>query len=230
MASNMKIAVISFPDLDGGNRLVRAIEQYCSVQIKRLYFHDKISANVDVVMFSNGFEWIQFFPEKSLRIIESILNFAEHGKIVIGFNEGFALLCYLHLLPGYFKKEESIAISSFGYFKISNANSILTHRIDRNYILRLPVLMYGYTYYATDEELVTIRQQKQILFHFCDNYGRLSESANIFQSIDNISGVSNDKGNVCGMLAFPAFIKNQNIEIQNDSRLILQSILSWNVI
>ncbi len=226
----MRIGIVIFPDLDKGLNLVKSITQYSLASIKQILPDEKISSDIDMLLISNGFRWVQAFQSESRSITESIIKFAELGKIIIGFGEGFALLCHLGILPGCFRKDDRMAISSIGYFKISNAYSVLTHRIDRNYILKLPILMYGYTYYASTEELVGMRQQKQILFHFCESNGRLTSNANIVSSVDNIAGVSNLEGNVHGLLARPDMSINSIVEDTLDSRIIFQSLLSWNVL
>ena len=48
-----------------------------------------------------------------------------------------------------------------------------------------------------------IVKNNRIIFQYCSNDGKIDEKANINGSVNNIAGITNDNGNVLGMMPHP---------------------------
>lgn len=223
----MHVGVISFPDLDKGQNMKYALEQITDSKVTLLSITQKLPKNIDVIFITGGYRLLKDTKEKIPFLVEELYEAEEKGKIIIGTGEGFAFLSTIKLLPGYFEvRTNDQCFSNFVYLKIHRSQTIMTHRIDKNIILRIPVHYYQLSYRALENELIEMRQNRQILFHYCDAQGRISKMSNPTGSVDNIAGVCNNTGRVFGIFPRPelSFLIENEI---SDGRFILQSVLSW---
>lgn len=217
-----------FPDIDGGQSLYNSLYKVCPFHIIKLKFNDLLFDKIDVLFLGNGARWFKDSSSDELKwnITEKISSFSKQGKIIVGTGEGVELLCLLGLLPGRFVSKKRNLFSKQVFIKIANSQSILTHRIDKSYILKIPMLSFNGSYVASERELIEMRQNRQILFHYCNELGQISESCNWSGSVDNIAGISNSDGNVCGIVPRPELAIDE-LNGSSDGRYILQSVFSW---
>jgi phosphoribosylformylglycinamidine synthase len=89
------------------------------------------------------------------------------------------------------------------YIKVENQLNAITSGLDPDEVFRIPIATSYGNYVAEDETLVSMRQEGQILFRYCDYEGRITESVNETGSKDNIAGISNTTHTVFGMIPQP---------------------------
>lgn len=228
--SKMNIGVIVFPDFDCGRTLLNSIELVANQHITPILPNSKNTLKFDTIFISGGTNWLDYIKgnEPFQPIIEAIFAYVEKGGILIGTGVGFDLLCRLKLLPGYFEKNISENfISKNVFLKVNNSNSILTCQVEKKSILKIPLSsLYG-RYYASDNELIAMRQNNQIIYHYCDDEGKVSTKINYTGSIDNIASICNSKGNVFGIYPRPELASNKILG-NCDGLSILKSVFSWN--
>ena len=58
-------------------------------------------------------------------------------------------------------------------------------------------------YYAAPEQLARLEQNDQIVLRYCDESGSVNEAANPNGSIGCIAGITNERGNVFGLMPHP---------------------------
>jgi len=69
-----------------------------------------------------------------------------------------------------------------------------------------------------------LKQNRQIVFRYCEPDGRLTERANVNGSLDSIAGLMNAAGNVLGMMPHPERA-SEAILGSEDGRVIFESII-----
>ena len=154
-----------------------------------------------------------------------MLDYVDRGKVLIGIGNGFRVLCETGLVPGTLRMNKNQRfICRQTFIKPDNDDTLITRKMSGESSYRIPIAT-GYGRYAAKEEtLVLMRYREQILFRYCDEHSRISESINITGAVDNIAGVCNERKNVFGMIPQPeraVFADSGN----TDGRTIFESLI-----
>jgi phosphoribosylformylglycinamidine synthase len=162
----------------------------------------------DVIILPGGFSYGDYIRPGAIAklspIMNSIINFANDGGIVIGICNGFQILCEAQLLPGILLKNNSRKfICKDVYIKVSNNKSIFTNQIKENEVLKIPIAHSEGNYFADEDTINSLIENEQILFQYCSCEGKISDEYNPNGSILNIAGITNKQGNVLGMMPHP---------------------------
>jgi phosphoribosylformylglycinamidine synthase len=70
-------------------------------------------------------------------------------------------------------------------------------------ILRMPIAHGDGNYYADPETIDRLEGEGRVLFRYCNAAGETTPEANPNGSINNIAGITNERGNVLGMMPHP---------------------------
>lgn len=204
----MTIGILIFPGAHGDQELKRVLEGVYDKKVRFVWNRETDLGGIDVLFIPGGFpckgsskssDCLENSP-----VIDSMMEFAELGKILIGIGNGFRVLCETGLVPGSLRMNQSQRFICRNMFiKPDNDETIITRKLSSDEAYRIPIAT-GYGRYAAREEtLVQMRYREQILFRYCDESGRISEGVNVTGAVDNIAGVCNEKKNVFGLVPQP---------------------------
>jgi len=133
-----------------------------------------------------------------------MLEFAERGKILIGIGNGFKVLRETGLVPGSLRMNKSQRfVCRNTFIKPDNEDTAVTRKLSNDEAYLIPIATGYGRYTAKEDTLVQMRHREQILFRYCDEAARISESVNVCGAVDNIAGVCNERKNVFGMIPQP---------------------------
>jgi phosphoribosylformylglycinamidine synthase subunit PurQ / glutaminase len=225
----MKLGVIIFPDFDCGRALLDVFNRVLKVSAIPIWHMESKLSGFDAVFVSGGTLWLDSIrgTQEISPIVESLFEFSERKKYIFGMGEGFRLLCKMKLLPGTFAiNKDNRFISRNVYVRVDNSKSALTALIDKSNCLKLPLSCAYGRYQATENELISIRQNEQILFRYCNDQAKIFEKINYTGSVDNIASLSNENFTVFGLLPSPERA-SEEILGNSDGRYIFESILAW---
>ena len=79
----------------------------------------------------------------------------------------------------------------------------MTSLLDPQKALKIPIAHGEGNYFADSESLKRMQDNDQVLFHYCDEQGNITENANPNGSVNNIAGVCNINRNVFGLMPHP---------------------------
>lgn len=203
----MNIAVIQFP---GSNCDADAYHAYATVigLPTRIVWHKETGlGDADLVVLPGGFSFGDYLRCGAIArfspILSAVREHAANGGLVLGICNGFQILCEAGLLPGALIRNRTLEFRCLtADLAVENAGPVFNpERLGRR--IRLPVA-HGEGNYRIDEEgLRALRENRQILFRYCDPEGSASSEANLNGSTDNIAGIRNEAGNVFGMMPHP---------------------------
>jgi phosphoribosylformylglycinamidine synthase subunit PurQ / glutaminase len=226
----MAFGILIFPGAHGDKELKRVLEDEYGKKVRYIWNTESDLKSVDVLFIPGGFpckgssiskECIENSP-----VIDSMIEYAERGKILIGIGNGFRVLCETKLVPGTLKMNRSQRFVCMNTFiKPDNEETAVTHKLSNDEAYRIPIATGYGRFTANEETLVQMRYREQILFRYCDETARISEGINVTGSVDNIAGVCNMKKNVFGMIPQPeraVFPYGGN----SDGRFIFDSLMS----
>jgi len=227
----MTFGILIFPGAHGDKELKRVLEGVYGKKVKPIWNRETDLSGVDVLFIPGGFpckgssssnKCIEESP-----VIESMMEFAERGKILIGIGSGFRVLCETGLVPGSLRMNKSQRfVCRNTFIKPDNNDTAVTSKLSNDNAYLIPIAT-GYGRYAAKEDtLVQMRHNEQILFRYCDEMSRISEGINVTGAVDNIAGVCNERKNVFGMIPQPeraVFPYGGNM----DGKIIFDSLMEY---
>jgi phosphoribosylformylglycinamidine synthase len=158
--------------------------------------------------------------------MEKVIDFAAKGGYVFGICNGFQILCEAGLLPGaLLHNNERKFICKNIYIKAQHNDSLLTAAIPLSKALKMPVAHGEGKYFVGDVELKKMNENGQVIFHYCDEHGEITQASNPNGSLENIAGICNAEKNVFGMMPHPE--RASDPELGNtDGKILFESLLS----
>jgi phosphoribosylformylglycinamidine synthase len=227
----MKFGVVIFPGSNCDEDMIYVLEEIMGQEVVRLWHKDTDLQSVEAIVLPGGFSYGDYLRSGALArfspIMESVIKFADKGGFVLGVCNGFQILCEAGLLPGALLHNDSQKFACKNiYIRSDNNETALTKRLNCTKPLKIPIAHGEGRYFADADTLVELHKNKQILFRYCDENGKISQSANPNGSLENIAGVCNRNKNVFGMMPHPE--RAADAELGNiDGQIIFQSILDY---
>jgi len=203
----IKFGVIVFPGSNCDHDAYYSLRKVLNYDVKFLWHKDSDLSDCDVIVLPGGFSYGDYLRAGAIAklspIMNSVIEFAEKGGIVIGICNGFQVLVETGLLPGVLIKNSNLRfICKDVYIKAANTNTIFTNGLSKN-ILKIPIAHGEGNYYAEKEVIDNLVKNDQIVFKYCSEDGLISDEFNPNGSILSIAGIQNIKGNVLGMMPHP---------------------------
>jgi phosphoribosylformylglycinamidine synthase len=225
----MKFGVVVFPGSNCDHDVYYVLKEILNQDVEYIWHKQTKLGKVDAIIIPGGFSYGDYLRAGAIArfspIMKEIINFAEKGKFVFGICNGFQILCEARLLPGaLLKNKNQNFICKNVYIKTENNNTILTRYIPKSKALKIPIAHAEGNYYADSQTLKEMRLNGQILFHYCDENGIITNEANPNGSIDNIAGICNKNKNVFGMMPHPERAADDELS-NTDGRIIFESII-----
>tara|TARA_B100001123_G_scaffold69955_1_gene78254 strand:- start:699 stop:1334 length:636 start_codon:yes stop_codon:yes gene_type:complete len=175
----------------------------------------------DVIVLPGGFSYGDYLrcgciASKS-KIINSVINYANSGGLVIGICNGFQILLEAGLLTGALLTNKYLKFICKNVFvKVNKSENKYFQNIKKN-ILELHIAHNDGNYFCTDDELKSLEDNDQIAARYCNNNGEISNEFNPNGSIKNIAGIFNKKKNIVGMMPHPERVIEKNLSSEDGS-------------
>ena len=193
-----RVGIVVFP---GSN-----CELDCKQSFERLgattefvWHDDDALPDVDIVVLPGGFAHGDYLRTGALArfspIMAAVNEHAEAGKLLIGICNGFQVLCEAQLVPGALRKNEGLKfLCKWSELRVDVKGTPFTARADEGQVLRVPINHFEGNWYADGPTLERIRANDQIALRYVDNPNG---------SLDDVAGITNERGNVLGLMPHP---------------------------
>ena len=227
----MKFGVVIFPGSNCDQDMIYVLRNILEHEVVELWHKDTDLQGVDAIVLPGGFSYGDYLRSGAIAryspIMEKVIEFANNGGFVFGVCNGFQILCETELLPGaLLHNDNQKFICKNIYIVPDNNSSSVTAKLDKQKSLMIPIAHGEGRYFAKKETLQEMRQNGQILFRYCNQYGEITSEANPNGSIENIAGICNSNKNVIGMMPHPE--RGSDDELGNtDGMLIFESMISF---
>ncbi|PNZ26673.1 phosphoribosylformylglycinamidine synthase I [Staphylococcus rostri] len=218
----MKFAVLRFPgsncDRDMFNAAIKA-----GVEAEYVDYRDTSLAGFDGVLIPGGFSFGDYLRSGAVAavtpIITEVKRLAEEGKPVLGVCNGFQILTEIGLLPGALLHNDShLFVSRNESLTIVNNETPFTRLYAEGETVVYPVAHGEGHYYCTDDIYDKLVANNQIILKYQDNPNG---------SHDDIAGIVNERGNVCGMMPHPERALDQILGTDSGVKLFESMVKSW---
>ncbi len=227
----MKFGVVKFQGSTNHDDLLFIISTILEQEVVSIEHNSNKLQKVDAIIIPGGFSNNECLengiPASKSPIMKEVKEFAKKGGFVFGIGNGFQVLCDVKMLPGKLLINDNQLFSCKNIFiKPAHNHSSITALLDTNSAYKIPISnLYG-KFQINDETVRRLRENEQILFHYCDKDGHLTEEANPNGSRGNIAGICNPGKNVYGMLPQPERAVDDELG-NTDGRLIFESIIAY---
>jgi len=202
----MRSSVIIFPGSNCDRDMDVALRKFGFKN--QMVWHDEDNIpKSDLIVLPGGFSYGDYLRCGSIasksKIINSVINFAKSGGLVLGICNGFQILTETGLLPGVLQQNKFLNfICKNVYVKINDNKNIFFKNIKKN-ILELHIAHNEGNYFCSDDELKSIEENSQIAVTYCNKEGLENDDQNPNGAIKNIAGIFNKEKNILGMMPHP---------------------------
>lgn len=195
----MKFAVVTFPGTGCERETARALKEVANVEAEIVWHLQPSFDEFDGIIIPSGAAYGHYLRPgalaKSSPVAQKIVRFAEEGKPVIGFGNGFHILVELGLLDGGFVENPSLQFQSGeAVVRIQNNDTRFTNGYIQGETLTIPYAAQYGSYILDEATKHAYEQNGQIVMTYEDDP---------FASTAQIAAVTNASGNVFGMMPLP---------------------------
>jgi len=224
----MKSSVIIFPGSNCDRDMDVALRKF-GFQNKMVWHNDNNLPQSDLIVLPGGFSYGDYLRCGSIasksKIINSVIEFAKSGGLVLGICNGFQILTETGLLPGVLQQNKNIEfICKNVFIKINNKENKYFKNINKE-ILELHIAHNEGNYFCSNDELKKLEDNNLIAVSYCNEDGNCDDEANPNGAIKNIAGIFNDKKNILGMMPHPERMIDEIIS-NKDGVNLFSSLLS----
>jgi len=193
-----RIGVVTFPgsldDLDA-QRAVQAV----GAEAVNLWHASDSLGEIDAVILPGGFSYGDYLRPGAIArfapIMTEVIAAAERNLPLLGICNGFQILCEAHLLPGCLVRNKTQTFTCLEQrLRVESTDTVWTCNYRLGDEIVIPLKNSEGSYQADAETVRQLEDNNQVVFRYFDNPNG---------SISDIAGVTNQRGNVVGLMPHP---------------------------
>ena len=195
----MRIGVVTFPGTLDDRDAARAVK-YAGAEAISLWHGDADLKGVDAVILPGGFSYGDYLRcgaiSRFAPVMTEIIAQANRGMPVLGICNGFQVLCEAHLLPGALTRNHELHfLCRDQTLKIENTTSAWTSNFTKGQEIVIPLKNGEGSFQCDDETLKSLEANNRIIARY------VGENPNGSRNL--IAGITNERGNVVGLMPHP---------------------------
>ena len=216
----MKSSVITFPGSNCDRDMDVALTKF-GFKNKMVWHDDNELPKSDLVVLPGGFSYGDYLRCGSMasksKIMQSVINFAKSGGLVMGICNGFQILVETGLVPGALLRNKYLEfICKNVFIKFDNKDNPYFKNLDKD-VFEFHIAHNEGNYFCTQDQLKEIEDNNQVAIYYCNNKGQTEDQFNPNGSIKNIAGIFNKEKNVLGMMPHPERMIDQSLSGEDGS-------------
>jgi phosphoribosylformylglycinamidine synthase len=195
----MRIGVVTFPGTLDDRDAARAVK-YAGAEAVSLWHGDADLKGVDAVILPGGFSYGDYLRcgaiSRFAPVMTEIIAQANNGMPLLGICNGFQVLCEAHLLPGALTRNHELHfLCRDQKLKIENTTSAWTSNFTMGQEIVIPLKNGEGSFQCDDETLKSLEDSNRIIARY------VGENPNGSRNL--IAGITNERGNVVGLMPHP---------------------------
>ena len=195
----MRIGVVTFPGSLDDRDAQRAVRE-AGAEAVALWHGDSSINNVDAVVLPGGFSYGDYLRcgaiSRFAPVMTDVIEKAKQGLPVLGICNGFQILCESHLLPGALTRNKDLHfICKDQELEIVNNKTLWTSDYSVGQHITIPLKNGEGSFQCDDNTLNMLESEGRIVARY------VGENPNGSRNL--IAGISNDRGNIVGLMPHP---------------------------
>jgi phosphoribosylformylglycinamidine synthase I len=195
----MRIGVVTFPGTLDDRDAARAVK-YAGAEAVSLWHGDADLKGVDAVILPGGFSYGDYLRcgaiSRFAPVMTEIIAQANKGMPLLGICNGFQVLCEAHLLPGALTRNHELHfLCRDQTLKIENTTSAWTSNFTKGQEIVIPLKNGEGSFQCDNETLKSLEDNNRIIARY------VGENPNGSRNL--IAGITNEHGNVVGLMPHP---------------------------
>ncbi|MCA1064343.1 phosphoribosylformylglycinamidine synthase subunit PurQ [Rossellomorea sp. AcN35-11] len=220
----MKFAVIVFPGSNCDIDMYHAIKDEIGEDVEYVWHDADNLEDYDAILLPGGFSYGDYLRSGAIarfsNVMKEVVKAAEQGKPVLGVCNGFQILLETGLLPGAMRRNDSLKfICKTVPLTVLNNETMFTNGYEKNDVIQIPIAHGEGNYFCDEETLASLRENNQVVFTYTD------ENPN--GSVGNIAGITNEAGNVLGMMPHPERAMDTLLGSEDGKKLFQSIVKHW---
>lgn len=207
----MKFGVVIFPGSNCDRDMIEALRNDLQQEVIELWHKDEdisMLSTDDCIVLPGGFSYGDYLRCGAIArfspMMQSVIAFANKGGKVLGVCNGFQILCESGLLPGVLLKNANQQFICKNVY-LTNAQQ------QDGEAIKIPIAHGEGRYYASEDVIASLKNNNQILYTYCDEFGGISDTSNPNGATDHIAGICNEGRNVFGMMPHPERVCSEKL-------------------
>jgi phosphoribosylformylglycinamidine synthase I len=227
---SIKFAVIVFPGSNCDHDAYHAAKHVLGHDAEFIWHKETSLKGADVVILPGGFSYGDYLRTGAIAqfspVMAAVKAFAAAGGPLLGICNGFQVLCETRLLPGALLRNRDLKFHcEHVHVRVEQTDTPFTSRAAAGQVLRLPIAHGEGNYFADAATLEQLESSRRIIFRYCDDAGRVAESANPNGSLRNIAGICSEERNIVGLMPHPERACESPLGSE-DGRVLFDSVVS----
>ena len=204
----MRCGVVVFPGSNCDHDVYHVLKHVLGQETSFLWHADGSLSGIDLVVLPGGFSYGDYLRAGSMAALSPLMaavrHHAEAGGLVLGICNGFQVLLEMGLLPGAMRRNRDLRfVCQDVHLRVERDDLPFTRGYDRGQVLRLPIAHAEGNYEDSAENLDALEAAGRVVFRYVSPAGEVDPAWNPNGSARAIAGVTNERGNVLGMMPHP---------------------------
>ena len=217
----MRFGVVQFPGSCDEVDAVLACRRFADAAL--LWHGDEDLRGVDAVVIPGGFSYGDYLRAGAIArfspVMSAVERFARDGGPVLGICNGFQVLCEAHLLPGALLPNVALRfLCRQVEVVVEQADTSFTRACEAGETLSLPVKHGAGRFYAPQDSVEELEASGQVALRYAPGH-------NPNGSVSDIAGVTNERGNVVGLMPHPEHATHPLSGSTDGGRLFASAVL-----